>query len=545
MKYINFKRYKFSTAAKNFNDFKNNLFKFFKFIDFRKIDFKKLYKFFDLRKFNIKTTYKFSDLKYLGIKFLKELKFLKNKIILIHLPAAIIFFSILYFIIPVFYSYDKSLMEKVICKSQSIECVIKGKVKYSFYPTPRIKVKDLVVNDITDKKYNLINVQNAVIKVSFKNLLAKERHSYKKIELSNFEINLNLKKYKNYKNIFKSKNNFLPVIFKKGKIIFYDEKNYVASINNVNLNLKILNNDIEGILDGNFLDDKIYIKLNSKKKDKKEFTDLILKMNKLNFLVKANFFDSEKDKNILSSNVLIKKGKNRLTGIIDFKKNQLSIKKSNIKNSFIDGRLSGDISIFPFFDFNLDLNLNSINFTKLYNYFLSLEKENKKKFFKISEKINGKLSLSSEKIYSSNNLVRSFESQLKFNNSNILVDQFLMNMGKLGAADFVGSINNEKKFSNLKFESNVFVDNQKKFLSKFGIYNKKVISPNFFVSGSLDLENLRMSFYEIFSDTKLSNEDVNYIESEFNEIMTEDDYKSLLNFSKFKVFIKSINSEEN
>ena len=36
----------------------------------------------------------------------------------------------------------------------------------------------------------------------------------------------------------------------------------------------------------------------------------------------------------------------------------------------------------------------------------------------------------------------------------------------------LGTINNDKKFTNFKFESNIFVDNQKKFLSKFGIYNK-------------------------------------------------------------------------
>ena len=58
---------------------------------------------------------------------------------------------------------------------------------------------------------------------------------------------------------------------------------------------------------------------------------------------------------------------------------------------------------------------------------------------------------------------------------------------------------------------------QKKFLNKFGIYNKKSIPSSLFVSGNFDLQNIRSSFYEISDNEKLGNEDVNFIEEEFNE----------------------------
>ena len=48
--------------------------------------------------------------------------------------------------------------------------------------------------------------------------------------------------------------------------------------------------------------------------------------------------------------------------------------------------------ILPYFVFDLDLSLNSINFKKLYGYFLSLQKDKQDNFFKINDKINGKLS---------------------------------------------------------------------------------------------------------------------------------------------------------
>ena len=214
-------------------------------------------------------------------------------------------------------------------------------------------------------------------------------------------------------------------------------------------------------------------------------------------------------------------------------------------NPLLEGNAEGKIDFSPYFNFNIDLSLNSLNFTKLYNLFLFLDDESKKNVFNINRKINGILNISSDKIYSNNNLVTSFESQLKLNNSNIIIEKFLLNFGKLGAADIVGKIDRSKKSNNFKFEKNIYVDNQKKFLSKFGIYNKKKVPSSMFISGNFDLDNLRMHFYEIFYEEKVKNEDINYIEKEFNNLMLEDGYKTLFNFQQFKEFVKSVTREEN
>jgi len=76
-------------------------------------------------------------------------------------------------------------------------------------------------------------------------------------------------------------------------------------------------------------------------------------------------------------------------------------------------------------------------------------------------------------------------------------------------------------------------------------FNKKNLPSNFFVSGNFDLENLRASFYEVSGSEKLSNDDINFIEQEFNDFMLEDGLRSLFLFPKFKEFIKSITSEVN
>ena len=118
-------------------------------------------------------------------------------------------------------------------------------------------------------------------------------------------------------------------------------------------------------------------------------------------------------------------------------------------------------------------------------------------------------------------------------------------MGKLGAADVTGIIKSNKKFSNFKFENNIFVDNLKRFYNKFGIFNKQNISSNVFISGNFDLVNLRLRLNEISDDKKFKDEEVAYIEKEFNDLVLEDGYASLFNFLKLKEFLKLIATEIN
>jgi len=118
-------------------------------------------------------------------------------------------------------------------------------------------------------------------------------------------------------------------------------------------------------------------------------------------------------------------------------------------------------------------------------------------------------------------------------------------MGKLGAADLTGTIKNDKKFTNLKFENNIYIDNLKRFYNKFGVINKQKIPYNLFVSGNFDLVKLNLKLYEISSDKKINNEDVIFVEREFNNIILDEGYESLFNFSNMKEFVKLITSEDN
>jgi hypothetical protein len=552
MKYLNFKRYKFSTIFKNVNSIRYNFLKNLKSMNISRFEFGKIYRFNNIIKYNLITLIKYlskkiftsSILKSVNFNNLRNINLKANKFIFIHLPSAIIFFGFLYLLIPTLYNYEAQFTERLICKTNKVQCKINGKINYVFYPTPRIKINNLTISKNSNKNQDLINIDNATLLLSFKNLLVKEKQKVNKIKLKNFQIKFDFKNLKNYKNIYLNDYKFLPIIIGNGKITLFNKTKYVGTINDVNSKL-FLNSDIRNIsIKGNFLENNLSLKLNNKKIKEIPTTNIILKIPDLNLLSKIKL-NHNKNKSVIGGNIFLKKNKQKFTGVFRHKDDKITINTLNLRNSFLDGKLNGMIKFVPFFDFDLDLSLNSINIIRLYSYFLSLDEKRQKSIFKISKKINGKISLSSDRVYSSYNLIKSFESILKFNNGNIFIEQFLVNLGKLGAADLLGSISNNKKFTNFNYESNIYIDNEKKFLRKMGLYNDQIISPNLFVSGNFELQNIRNSFYEILINKKLNEDDINFIEKEFNDIMLEKGYENLFRFPKFKEFIKSVASEKN
>ena len=277
----------------------------------RKFEYTRFFKYFNFRSYNIN-------------RLTKKISLKSNKTLLTYILTLIPLSIFLYLLIPVFYNYDKSNIENLICENKKVDCVIKGKVRYNFFPTPRIKVKDLIIINSVKKKETLITASDLAIKLSLKNLLTKEKQLFKKIELNNFEFNLNLKNYEYYKKIFQKKVNFIPIDFKKGKIILLDGNNYVSSINDSEINLKFLKDSALAVIKGNFLDDDLYIKFNRENK----IVDIIIKMKNLNLLTKTKFNISEKDKNIENANILIKKDKVRFAGVFDYRDNEIEINKS-------------------------------------------------------------------------------------------------------------------------------------------------------------------------------------------------------------------------
>ena len=561
LKSVNFIRYNFLRIYKNidFKRHKSNLVlaigsvvffikyifsRIYKISNLRRFNFSRIYNSINLRRFNFLKVYKFDDFKIFKFSAILKIIYLKkNQYIPLYGVGFIIFAALIYLSIPMFFNYDKSELGNIVCKDLNIECSIQGKVRYSFFPTPKIKIRNLIIQDFIDTTNTLGKIDKVGIKLSFFNLANKNKLNVTKIELKNAEISFDLHELKKYKNFFKKKFNSKPISLKKGEIKFFDGEKSVATIKDANFKYKTSKNADEVVLKGGFLNDDIYINLKNEKNGNNPSTIFILKF--LGTKTKINIFNSDLDKNTTSGNISFKKGKNKLTSIFDYKDDQIIFKQANLRNIFLDGKFNGEVKFLPYFNFNLNVDLSSINFNSFRSSLIALDAKNKKNLFKVNEKINGQLNLSADKIFSKRTLIDSFESRIKFINGNISIEQLLLNMGKLGAADVTGIIKSNKKFSNFKFENNIFVDNLKRFYNKFGIFNKQNTSSNLFISGNLDLVNLKLHLNEISDDKKFKDEDVTYIEREFNDLVLEDGYASLFNFLKLKEFLKLIATEIN
>ncbi len=546
MKYINFKRYKFSKIYNYIDLRRYKLSKIYNYIDLRRYKLSKIYNYIDLRRYKLSKIYNYIDFRrYKFSKIYNYIDFRRYKYFPIYFAGLVVFLAIIYLSIPMFFSYEKSKIENVVCKEIDFKCSIQGKIKYSFFPSPRIKFGNFVINDFSEVKKTLVKAEKAELKISFFNLYNKKKLNYKKIKLKNVEINFDLEKIKEYENFSKKKFISIPIKISNGKINFFEEKKNIAVIESINLKYNFGKYKDRTILKGKFLGDQIYFSLENNREINNPTKTFVLKLLNSKLFTKVNMFYSNTDKGDIKGDVLLKNGQNRLTAVFDYNNSQITIKNANLRNSFTEGKFDGKIAITPYFNFNLDMDLKRINLNKLHSFLISLDEKNQKNLFKINNKINGQINLSVNDIYSKYTFVDSFESRLKFINGNILFDRFLLKLGKLGAADITGVIRNEKKFTNFKFESNIFLDSLKRFYNRFGVYNKPDIPSTLFVSGNFDLVNLNMRFDEISSDEKLKDDAVTYIEKEFNEIILKNNYVSLFDFINFKDFVRSITLDLN
>ena len=527
MKYFNYKTY--------------NLNKFFKKISFKIYNFLKFVKYIKFKQFSPKKTYKYLiDLQYEFLKIFKQKIYKYYKASVIYLIGTTVALILISLIIPFFYSYDKSNIESLICEDFKVKCNIKGKIYYNFIPTPRLVIKNLQLQSLSDNKYTFGKIERTEIALPIKELYKKSKKDIRNVKLVKAKLFIEYKKIDEYKNLFVNKKNNNVIIFKKSDIDFFDGSKYITSINKFDAKYKYKKNFDELTLKGIFLGDDLNINFESSLNEEK---NLLVKLKALNFLSKISFNKSKKE-NIIIGKALIKKDKNKITSIFNYKNNEIIIKKANLRSSFSDGKVVGKIKFKPFFDFDLNIDLNNLNFYILSKKINELDDERKRKLFSINNKINGKLDLSTSKMFSKKTLINSFESQIQFINGNILINRLLLGMGKLGAADLNGIIKNEKNFTNLKFSSNVFIDNSKRFFSKFGVYNKEKNPFDLFISGNLDLTNFKMRLFELSSKIKFSNEDITYIENEFNDLLLAEGYKSLFDFSNFKKFIRLVSGQE-
>ena len=495
-----------------------------------------------MKSINLKKYISFNLKKYINFN---SYKYKRYKLVSLYVIGFILITPIIYLSIPIFFDYEKSKnsIESKIYSDFGLSASIEGKIRYNLLPSPQIKIKKLLINDLIDKKKNLGEVEYVILKIPFKKLASLNKINFNKLELVNVKINLDMNKLNKYKKYFSEEFNSKNIQALGGYIQLLDGKKPIAKINNVDLEYNSNSSIDETILKGDFIGDSIVIKYKNKKKIN---SSSIISVKFKNLRFRANAILSMPDEeNISKGKASFSFGRHKGNFTFDLKEDLVKISKGNIRNEFFNGKIFGDIKFLPFFNFNINLDLANLNFRSIAKRLSEMDSQTVHDLFVLNDKIYGNLNLNVDKIYSSSKLVKSLESRIQFNNKDIILDQMLIDLGKLGAADIIGRFTNKKNNINFIFRKNLFIDNAKYFYSRFGIYNKSSEPENLFISGTINLKKPKIRLDEIVSANKLDNESMNFFEDEFNQIILENQYKTFIDFYTWRKFIKSITSEIN
>ena len=194
-------------------------------------------------------------------------RYKRYRFFLLYVIGFILLTNAVYLTIPVFFNYESSIknIENKIYKQFNIKTSIQGEIKYRPLPSPRIKIKKLLIRDVVDSTRNLGEVEKVVLAVPFKSLTKLDKVDFDKLELQNAEINLDLNHIKQYKDFFSKKFKSKNIRILGGNINFFDEKKHVLKLSDIDIKFNSSQTLDETIVKGNLFNDNVTVNFKNKK----------------------------------------------------------------------------------------------------------------------------------------------------------------------------------------------------------------------------------------------------------------------------------------
>lgn len=467
---------------------------------------------------------------------MKYINYSKYKFFTFYVIGFIGITILIYFSTPFFFKYNEisEIIEKKISKDFNTTIYINKNIKYSFIPSPSIKIKN--VKFLHNNKA-IGSAKEVILYVPFKNLVNIEKLDFDKMKIKNLNIDLDtnqLSSYSDYINKFRSK----PLSIDKGRINFYDKKKYISSLENIRFKYISNNTQQNAFLFGSFLNEAVSIKFKKNIKKSEKPDQVEIKFKNIGLKAFIRFFANKK---IKEGNFQLSFLDNKIFAKYLYENGLVNIQKGNFKNNILDSKFNGELSLLPFFNFNLNLDVKKLNFNLLHNYFSKRESTKNTNIFELNNKINGNLNFNIENIYSKNKLIYSTEGSAEFINGDIIFHKFLINMGKLGASDLVGMISNKEKSNKIKFKQNIYLEDFGYLKRKFNVNtNIDLNNELLYLTGFFDLRKKKISLSELFFQKDLPEEEKKFIEENINSILFDNGYRSLFNFANSKIFVNTI-----
>ena len=175
-------------------------------------------------------------------------------------------------------------------------------------------------------------------------------------------------------------------------------------------------------------------------------------------------FDKESTLESLSGNLKLNIFDSVL--LINFKgKDEFEISKSFIRNKSLNSKIDGKISFKNPFNFNIDLDINQIDVSKLLKSYPIFQSG------KISKKLNGILNVNIKAIETLFGKAKNVNMQLNFQNGDIKINNIRADLPfESNLNSSISLLLNDNK-PKLKYKGQFTSDRADKFLRKFGVYD--------------------------------------------------------------------------
>jgi len=402
------------------------------------------------------------------------------------------FLSATYFSIPKLLNFSINSIKENLKNNNNINIKNNFKLNYKIFPTPRLSIE---TNDFTIGK-EILKISNSELEIilNINQILNFKKTNYKKLIIKKGTSRINLKNINQLLNVIEK--NKKKLIFKENNLTILKKDKVFLKIDNVSIKVSPIKEKKELMLSGNFLNNKIFIKLDSKLKNKNNFT---LKIPKLNiatriFFEKNNsddingFFNLEVFNNFLKFNFI--------------KEDNIKLTKGFVRSKLVNTSFNGEVAIIPNFFSSLNFEPSVLNIEKLFPAIQKTLFSDKAKNLLLIKKINGTFNFKSKiegSVINKNGEI-SFENFKVGKNKSLVFNAKIIEFGEKGKVHF-------NLFKTLNYKKNLL----KQIEIKGSVIpaTSKVVFVNFLLDGK-ELSVKRIKEYEKkFEDEIIQNSLVN------------------------------------
>ena len=415
-------------------------------------------------------------------------------------------FFVVYITIPKLLNFSTESIKENLQKNNNIKINSILKVEYKIFPTPRL---NLLNSNFTIGK-EAIEVTNSEINIILRisQILNFKKINYKRLVINKGSSKINLDNIKQL--LIINEKNKKKLIFRESKLIFFEKDKTFFEINDAIIKIGYGNKQKKLSVDGIFLNNKIFIKLENKKNKK---NNLSLKIGALDISTKISF-ETNDDENIYG--LLNLEVFNNFLKFNFVKGDSTKIIDGFIRSKLFNTSINGELTFKPNFYVKLYLKPTNLNLEKLFpliqNFFLSDHISN----LSLIKKINGSFNFKSK-----------FEGDIIFKNGVVIFRDFKLYKDK--SLNFSAKITKFGKKGKIQFN-----------LVKIIQYNNN-LTKHIRITGLIIPSNSKVIFEKFYiNDNKLSVEKIEDYENKFKEEVIQKSLKNIFNENKLNKYFNSL-----